>query len=80
MNKKALEGSITFLIIMIFSVMLWIYMINPILQAFIPTMIVTNNITGLEAFLWQNINLFFFVTLALITVSFAIFKRTRRPY
>jgi len=78
MNKKAQLGtSVTFLVIILIVILLWIYIVNPQLSANIPAMITTNNITGLQAVLWNNLNLFFFVTMFLMVLGYFAIMRAQ---
>jgi preprotein translocase subunit YajC len=77
-NKKAQLGtSVTFLVIILIVILLWIYIVNPQLSANIPAMITTNNITGLQAVLWNNLNLFFFVTMFLMVLGYFAIMRAQ---
>lgn len=79
MNKKAnLQQSIYFLLFLTILVFLWIYMINPVISDRIPTMITANNITGIQAFFWYNLNLFFFITILFIVIGYTAYFRKSR--
>ena len=78
MNKKAQLGtSVTFLVIILIVILVWIYIVNPIFVANIPSMIITNNITGLEAVLWNNLNLFFFISMFLMVLGYFAIMRAQ---
>lgn len=77
-NKKGVfAGTVYFMILVVFIVVLWIWVINPIIQGFVPQALADNNVTGIEAFLWSNINLAFFVTLLLLIIGYAALFRNR---
>lgn len=83
MNKKGtLDTAVYFMVAVLFIILAWIYLVNPILQSQIPGMITTNNITGIQAFVWYNLNLFFFITMFLFVLGYWAFIRpaTTRRY
>jgi len=76
MNKKAqLDSAAYFVMSIAFMILVWVYMVNPVIQQRIPDAIAANNITGLEAFFYQNLSLFFFITMFLAVIGYAAYMR-----
>jgi len=80
MKKGQLGSSVYFVIFIMMLILCWVYLVWPVIQDTIPGMISSNGITGIEAFLWNNLNLFFFITLFIIVLSYAAIMRGKKRY
>jgi hypothetical protein len=71
MKQKA--QILRFTIILIFFVILWALVFSPIIGTWANAGIAQNNLTGLEAFFYGNINLFIFIGLVVAMIAVGVY-------
>jgi len=74
MNKKG-YGAIGFIFLFIFLLIMWPFVFAPLFNYASQNAIV-NGVTGLEAFFWSNLNLWFFLALFLVVLIYLRFGGT----
>ena len=77
MNKRG-TGPIGFIILEIFFVINWALWLGTFINSTMQTIISTNSLTGLEAFLFANMNLWIFIILVIGNVAFFTFAASRQ--
>ena len=73
MNKKAQVGAIGFILLVVIFVINWAIWLGTWLSEVGQVAIIENNLTGVEAFFFANLNLWVFIALILGTMGFLYF-------
>lgn len=77
MNKKGQLGVVTFVFMVIFFLIIWGVWLGSWLSQIGVDAIANNNLTGLEAFIFANLNAWVFIGLILGIVGFFYFGGAR---
>lgn len=75
MNRQGQTGIISYFFVVVVFVIIWAIWLGGFLAGVGEQAIAVNHLTGIEAFLYGNINLFIFIALAVSVVAVAVVVR-----
>lgn len=70
MNKKGQVGPVAYVFFLVFFIAIWLLFLGPYLITVGEQAIATGGLTGIEAFVYANFNLWVFLGLTLATVGY----------
>jgi hypothetical protein len=73
MNRKAQNGPVGFVILIFIIVALWFLWLGERFSIIGADAIANNNMVGLEAFMWANLNLWFWLCMILGVMGYMYF-------
>ena len=74
MNKKAQATPLAFIFLIMVFVILWFLWLGNFVGEVGANMVATNNLTGVEAFAFSNLNLIIFIGLVLGTMAYLYYS------
>lgn len=69
MSSKKGFGALGFIILFLLLIVMWIFLLAPLLS-FAGTNAVASGATGMEAFFWNNLNLWVFFALFIVLIIY----------